>query len=66
MAGHPRENAKGKGFWNGGSTGHGTNKESSGRSSGLPGVRKPSRAGVTTDLDAPPDTLNDSQNPKAK
>jgi hypothetical protein len=53
MAGNPRENAKGKGFWDGGGAGHGTNKESSGRPSGLPGTRKQHRTGVKTDLDFP-------------
>jgi len=53
MAGNPREHYKDKGFWNGGGAGQGTNKESSGRPSGLPGTRKPQRIRVTTDLDAP-------------
>jgi hypothetical protein len=54
MAGNPRERVKGKGFWDGGSRGHGTNKESAGKSSGFPGPRKPARTGVTTDLEFPP------------
>jgi hypothetical protein len=54
MAGNPRENVKSKGFWDGGAAGHGTNKESSGRPSGFPGVRAPKRVGVRTDLEFPP------------
>jgi hypothetical protein len=54
MAGNPRENIKGKGFWDGGGSGHGTNKETAGRPSGLPGKRKPHRVGVNTDIDFPP------------
>ena len=56
MAGNPREQGKGKGFWNGGAAGHGTNKESSGRASGFPGTRKQSRTGISTDLEFPPET----------
>lgn len=55
MAGNPREHVKDKGFWDGGASGHGTNKESAGRASGLPGRRKPGRVGVTTDLEFPPE-----------
>jgi hypothetical protein len=55
MAGNPREHVKNKGFWDGGAGGHGTNKESAGRPSGLPGTRKPKVVGVKTDLDFPPD-----------
>lgn len=55
MAGNPREHSKGKGFWDGGGIGHGTNKETAGRPSGLPGTRKPRRVGVRIDLDVPPD-----------
>ncbi len=54
MAGNPRNHHSDKGFWNGGASGHGTNKESSGRPNGLPGTRKPKRDGVSTDLDFPP------------
>jgi hypothetical protein len=50
MTENPPEN-KDKGFWDGGAAGHGTNKESSGRPSGLPGKRAPKRVGVKTDLD---------------
>ena len=53
MAGNPRENVKDKGFWDGGVSGHGTNKEASGRPSGFPGKRKPTRTGVKTDLEFP-------------
>jgi hypothetical protein len=53
MAGNPRENAKGKGFWDGGPGGHGTNKESGGRPSGFPGSRTPKKAGLKTDLEFP-------------
>jgi hypothetical protein len=55
MAGNPREHVKGKGFWDGGSAAHGSNKESSGRPSGLPGKRKLNREGVTTDVVCPPE-----------
>ena len=54
MVGNPRENVKNKGFWDGGGEGQGTNKEASGRASGLPGRRKASRVGVTTDVEFPP------------
>jgi len=53
MAGNPRENAQGKGFWDGGAEGHGTNRQSGGKVSGLPGRRTPKRMGVRTDLDFP-------------
>jgi len=55
MSDTPRENVKDKGFWDGGASGHGTNKESSGRASGFPGTRKPRRVGVATDIEFPPD-----------
>lgn len=64
MAGNPRESKKDKGFWEGGGAGHGSNKESSGRPSGLPGTRKQKRTGVTTDLEFP-DT-DPSKNPSPK
>jgi hypothetical protein len=63
MSGVPRENAKDKGFWDGGASGHGTNKESSGRASGLPGRRTPSRAGVNTDIDFPEDAPAKDERP---
>ncbi len=53
MAGNPRENVKGKGFWDGGASGHGTNKESGGRPSGFPGRRTSKKAGLKTDLEFP-------------
>ena len=65
MAGNPREHVKGKGFWDGGGSGHGTNKESSGRPSGLPGTRKPGKTGVRTDLDFPPEPIESGDEPKA-
>ena len=56
MGGAPRENVKEKGFWDGGTSGHSTNKESSGRASGLPGTRLPTRVGINTDIDFPDDS----------
>ena len=53
MGGNPREHVKGKGFWDGGASSHGKNGESSGRPSGFPGSRKPSRQGIKTDLEFP-------------
>lgn len=50
MPANPRENAD-KGFWDGGRNGHGTARESGGRSSGFPGQRKGRRQGVKLDLD---------------
>lgn len=64
MAGNPPEGNKQKGFWNGGASGHGSNKESSGRPSGLPGTRKQNRSGVNTDLEFPP--ADSSNEPPAK
>ena len=64
MAGNPRERSKGKGFWDGGGAGHGSNKESSGRPSGLPGTRKQERTGVTTDLEFPPEPASDKPAPR--
>lgn len=55
MAGNPRENAKSKGFWDGGSSGHGKNGEAAGRPSGFPGRRAPSRVGIKTDIEFPPE-----------
>lgn len=55
MSGNPRENVKGKGFWEGGSSGHGTNKETAGRPSGTPGSRQPHRPGHRTDIEFPSD-----------
>lgn len=53
MAGNPRENVKGKGFWDGGSKGRSVNSQTAGRPSGFPGRRTPSRAGVKTDIEFP-------------
>ncbi len=64
MGGNPREHIKNKGFWDGGGQGHGTNKESAGRVSGLPGMRKPSRVGVNTDLEFPPEDPAQGDAPK--
>ena len=54
MAGNPREHVKNKGFWDGGAPGNAKNGETAGRPSGFPGVRKPQRAGIRTDLEFPP------------
>ena len=52
MAGNPRENVKDdKGFWDGGAQGHAKNSETGGRPSGYPGVRKPGKVGVQTDIE---------------
>ncbi len=56
MAGNPRENVEQKGFWEGGSSGHGHNSESGGRPNGYPGTRRPSRVGVSTDVEFPFDS----------
>jgi hypothetical protein len=64
MAGNPRDHVKGKGFWDGGASGHGTNKEAAGRPSGLPGTRKPRRVGINTDLDFPPAEQAGKNEPK--
>jgi len=53
MADNPREHVKDKGFWDGGTAGHGMNKESSGRASGYPGKRSRSKTGSRTDVDFP-------------
>lgn len=51
MAGNPRSNTFGKGFWDGGPKGHTANRESGGMRSGYPGVRRAQLTGVKTDLD---------------
>ena len=56
MSGNPRENVKEKGFWDGGSAGQSTNKETGGRASGTPGSLTPSRTGYRTDLEFPSET----------
>lgn len=53
MSDNPREHVKDKGFWDGGASGHGTNKESAGRANGYPGKRSPSRIGYRTDVEFP-------------
>jgi len=60
MGGNPRENVKGKGFWDGGTSSHGTNGQSGGRSTGFPGARVPNRTGVRTDIEFP--QINDAKN----
>jgi hypothetical protein len=52
----PRDDTKDKGFWDGGASGHGTNKESSGRPNGYPGRRSNSRTGYRTDIEFPEST----------
>ncbi|HSP33315.1 MAG TPA: hypothetical protein VLU46_03245 [Thermoanaerobaculia bacterium] len=64
MAGNPREHVKDRGFWDGGGSGHGTNKESAGRTSGLPGTRKPRSVGVNTDIEFPPENPAEPHEPK--
>jgi hypothetical protein len=56
MAGNPRERARNFGFWDGGDPARGVNNESGGKTSGLPGERKPSVVGVKTDLEYPDPT----------
>jgi hypothetical protein len=53
MAGTPREHVKDKGFWDGGTAGHDRNGETAGRASGFPGMRKPTRVGIRTDIEFP-------------
>ncbi len=55
MSGNPRENVKGKGFWDGGAAGRSTNSQSAGRLSGFPGRRAPKNAGIGTDAEFPPE-----------
>ena len=67
MAGNPRDHARNKGFWDGGDAGHGMNRESGGRTGGYPGERKPTLAGVKTDLEYPDSgTPDDKSNPGAE
>ncbi len=56
MAGTPREHIKDKGFWDGGTAGHDKSGETAGRSSGFPGMRKPTRVGIRTDIEFPEET----------
>ncbi len=53
MGGNPREHVKDKGFWDGGTSSHGKNDQGAGRADGFPGTRKPSRAGIRTDIEFP-------------
>lgn len=53
MPGNPRENVKDKGFWDGGPSGHDSNRESGGRASGYPGQRTPKKIGLRTDIEFP-------------
>jgi hypothetical protein len=54
MSGNPREHAKDKGFWDGGSKAHNSGNQAAGRNSGFPGSRRrTSRVGVRSDLEAP-------------
>jgi hypothetical protein len=62
MAGYPRETGKDKGFWDGGPSSHGSNKESGGRSSGAPGQRTPTKTGFRVDLEFP--MKSESEEPK--
>jgi hypothetical protein len=55
MAGNPREHIKNKGFWDGGTPGHNSDDQTAGRPSGFPGMRKPKRAGIQTDIEFPPE-----------
>lgn len=64
MGGNPRENVKDKGFWDGGTSAHGTNGQSGGRTTGYPGVNLPSRTGVNTDIEFPTDETNQKSEPK--
>jgi hypothetical protein len=61
MAGNPRENVKGKGFWDGGAAGHSSNGQSAGRPSGFPGRRAPATDGVNTDVEFPPDVTEKNE-----
>lgn len=62
MAGYPRENVKDKGFWDGGTSSHGSNRESGGKASGYPGKRAPTKTGFRIDLEFP--KAGDAEEPK--
>lgn len=74
MAGNPRTNTSGKGFWDGGPKGHTTNRESGGMRSGYPGVRRARLTGIRTDLERPalkrpeiePLQADDPRNPETR
>ncbi len=53
MAGNPRENVKGKGFWGGGSAARSGTGQTGGRPGGFPARRAPKRVGVKTDIEFP-------------
>ena len=54
MAGNPREHAKNKGFWDGGTPGHTADGQAAGRPSGFPGTTlKKKRVGIRTDIEFP-------------
>ena len=53
MGGNSRDAVGDEGFWEGGSIAHVNARESSGRASGYPGPRKPTRVGVFSDLEKP-------------
>ena len=61
MGGNPRENVKDKGFWDGGAPDSSKSGETAGRAGGFPGVRKPRKVGIRTDLEFP-----EKQEPEAK
>jgi hypothetical protein len=65
MSDNQGEQSNDKGFWDGGTSGHGTNNQSSGRPSGYPGKRSPSRAGYRTDIEFPQDTAEPPKNESA-
>lgn len=58
MAGNPRENAKDKGFWDGGTPGRNNDGQAAGRPTGFPGTRRKTKTGVRTDLEFPPQEEN--------
>ena len=64
MSGNPREHVKDKGFWDGGAPGHGKNDQGSGRTGGYPGLRKPGRVGIKTDLEYPPADASEKDKPR--
>lgn len=60
MAGYPRENTEGMGFWDGGTRQHGSMGEGSGRATGTPGRRNASTVGVRIDIEHPLEIESDS------
>ena len=57
MAGNPRENVKDKGFWDGGAPASGKSDQHAGRTGGFPGIHKPNKVGIRTDLEFPPEEV---------